>query len=51
MLPEDEIVELGTFPPDYITEKLIVEKIDEFLKEMIKWEVPVLKNKMGFKAQ
>lgn len=50
-LPENELVELGTSPPSNITEKLIVEKIDEFLKEMIKWEVPVLKNKMGFKTQ
>ncbi len=51
VLPENEIVELGVFSPKDINEKLIVEKIDEFLKEMIKWEVPILKNKLGFKAQ
>ncbi|MBZ9730970.1 hypothetical protein LB467_14845 [Salegentibacter sp. JZCK2] len=51
ILPENEIVELGVYSPGDITEKLIVEKIDEFLKEMIKWEVPILKNKLGFKTQ
>jgi len=51
MLPENEIVELGIYTPLNISEKLIVEKIDEFLKEMIKWEVPILKNKLGFKTQ
>ena len=45
---ENNIMELGIYTPDSITEKLIVEKVDEFLKEMIRWEVPQLKNKVGF---
>ena len=51
IVPESEIVELGVFTPDHITEKLIVEKIDEFLKEIIKWEIPIIKSKLGFKTQ
>ena len=47
---ENDIVEMGIYAPAAITEKLVVEKIDEFLKEMIKWEVPILKNKVGFKS-
>ena len=47
---ENELVELGTFSPSAISEKLVVEKIDEFLKEMIKWEVPIPKSKVGFKS-
>ncbi|MFT5861681.1 MAG: hypothetical protein ACI828_000324, partial [Flavobacteriales bacterium] len=39
---------LGTYPPQEITEKMIVEKVDEFLKEMIRWEVPSLKKKLGY---
>ncbi|TCP25154.1 hypothetical protein EV195_104187 [Tenacibaculum skagerrakense] len=41
-------LELGFYSPQEITEKLIVEKVDEFLKEMIKWEVPTHKNSLGF---
>jgi len=49
MMPaENELVEFGIFQPKEITEKLIVEKIDEFLKEMIKWELPIMKTKLGF---
>lgn len=44
----ENIMELGTYRPEEITEKLIVEKVDEFLKEMIKWEVPSIKKKLGF---
>ena len=51
IVPENEIVELGVFTPEQITEKLIVEKIDEFLKEIIKWEIPIIKSKLGFKTQ
>ena len=40
--------ELGVFSPEKITEKLIVEKVDEFLKRIIEWEVPSIKNKVGF---
>lgn len=45
---EENILELGTHLPQEITEKVIVEKVDEFLKEMIKWEVPSLKKKLGY---
>ncbi|TYP74290.1 hypothetical protein [Aquimarina intermedia] len=45
---ESNIQELGVFKPTDISEKLIVEKVDEFLKEMIQWEVPSLKNRIGF---
>jgi hypothetical protein len=41
-------VKLGTFTPQEITGKLIIEKIDAFLKEMINWEVPSLKKKLGY---
>jgi len=40
--------EIETYAPETINEKLIIEKVDEFLKEMIAWEVPSLKNKVGF---
>lgn len=45
---ENKVVELGQYNPEAITEKLIVEKVDEFLKEMIEWEVPSLKKKVGY---
>lgn len=37
-----------TYAPEAINEKLIIEKVDDFLKEMISWEVPSIKNKVGF---
>jgi len=40
--------ELATYTPQQIDEKLIIEKVDEFLKKMIHWEVPLVKNKVGF---
>jgi len=45
-ITNDEDLEIYT--PESIDEKLIVEKVDDFLKKMIKWEVPVIKNKVGF---
>lgn len=39
---------LTIYKPENIDEKLIIEKVDEFLKKMILWEVPVIKNKVGF---
>jgi hypothetical protein len=45
---EDDILELGIYNPGDITEKFIVEKVDEFLKEMIRWELPNKKNKVGY---
>jgi hypothetical protein len=41
-------VKLGIYDPKDITEKLIIEMVDEFLKEIIKWEVPSDKRKLGF---
>lgn len=40
--------ELSIYSPQDITEKVIIEKVDEFLKEMIDWEVPSIKKKVGF---
>ena len=45
---ENAMVKLGIFNPNDITEKLIVEKVDDFLKEMINWEVPSIKKKLGY---
>ena len=45
---ENGSLELGVYNPKDITEKLVIEKVDEFLKEMIKWEVPSNKNKLGY---
>ena len=45
---EDGTLDLGTINPNEINEKFIIEKVDEFLKEIIKWEVPLIKNKLGF---
>jgi len=45
---DTDIVKLGTFTPQEITKKLIIEKVDVFLKEMINWEVPSLKKKLGY---
>ncbi|WP_343328411.1 hypothetical protein [Polaribacter staleyi] len=45
---ENNSLELGIYGPTEITAKLIIEKVDEFLKEMIKWEVPSYKTQLGF---
>tara|TARA_R110001632_G_scaffold78767_8_gene176533 strand:- start:182 stop:670 length:489 start_codon:yes stop_codon:yes gene_type:complete len=45
---QENTTELGTYIPEEITEKMIVGKVDEFLKEMIRWEVPSLKKKLGY---
>ena len=45
---DESSVKLGIYDPKDITEKLIVEMVDEFLKEIIKWEVPSEKRKLGF---
>lgn len=41
-------LDLGTYRPEEISEKLVIEKVDEFLKEMIRWEVPTPRDKIGF---
>lgn len=46
--PSGNILEFGIHTPETISEKLIIEKVDEFLKEIIKWEVPPLQKKLGF---
>jgi hypothetical protein len=45
---EKDMIDMGTFSPSEMTEKLIVEKVDDFLKEMIRWELPNKKNRVGF---
>lgn len=45
---DESSIKLGIYDPKDITEKLIVEMVDEFLKEIIKWEVPSEKRKLGF---
>ena len=42
--------ELTLYTPQDITEKVIIEEVDEFLKEMINWEVPTIKSKVGFRS-
>ncbi len=46
----DDIVKFGVNDPNEINKKLIIEKIDEFLKEMIKWEVSLISTKLGFRT-
>ncbi len=45
---ENNITEIGLFNPIDINEKVIIEKVDEFLKEMINWELPNKPKKLGF---
>jgi len=40
--------DLSTYSPKNINETLIIEKVDDFLEKIISWEVPALKNKVGF---
>lgn len=40
--------ELSFYTPQDITEKVIIQKVDEFLSEMIHWEVPTIQKKVGF---
>ncbi|MFD1096284.1 hypothetical protein [Salegentibacter chungangensis] len=47
--PSGEMKDLGTYAPNSITEKLIIEKLDDFLREMIRWEVPLVISGVGFK--
>lgn len=45
---DNQMVEFGTFNPSEITEKSIIENVEEFLKEMIQWEVPNKRTQVGF---
>ncbi|WP_010520760.1 hypothetical protein [Aquimarina agarivorans] len=47
---QNEMKELGFFLPKEITEKFIIEKIDDFLKEMILWELPMNNGKIGYQG-
>jgi len=48
---ESSTVNLGIYNPQEINKKLIIEKVDIFLKEMILWEVPIEKKQLGFKHE
>lgn len=48
MTMENNIVEFGVMNPSEITAKIIIEKVDDFLKEMIEWEVPNKRTKVGY---
>lgn len=48
MAVEESMVEFGSYVPEDISEKLIIEKVDEFLKAIIQWEVPSIKKKLGY---
>lgn len=45
---ENNLLELGSISPLELTEKVIIENVDEFLKEMIQWELPNTRKKVGF---
>lgn len=45
---ENNIAEIGLYNPLDISEKFIIEKVDEFLNEMIQWELPNKPKKLGF---
>ncbi len=44
----ENILELGLINPADMDEKMIIEKVEEFLKEMIKWELPNTRKKVGY---
>lgn len=48
MTVENNMVEFGVLNPSDITTKVIIEKVDDFLKEMIQWEVPNKRTKVGY---
>jgi len=45
---ENNMIEFGMMAPSDITTKVIIEKVDDFLKEMIQWEVPNKRTKVGY---
>ncbi|GER60036.1 hypothetical protein [Patiriisocius marinus] len=45
---DNNTVEFGLINPSEVTEKVIIEKVEEFLKEMIQWEVPNKRTKVGY---
>lgn len=46
--PGENVLELGLTNPADLDEKLIIEKVEEFLKEMIKWELPNTRKRVGY---
>ncbi len=48
---ENKSKDLGIFNPKEITQRLIIEKVDEFLREMINWDLPTHRNSVGFQNQ
>ncbi|WP_111710027.1 hypothetical protein [Lutibacter citreus] len=48
MIDGEDDTNLAIFTPENITEKVIIEKVDEFLKKMVEWEVPAIKKKVGY---
>lgn len=48
MATENNSVALQIYNPKDITKKVIIENVDDFLKEMIKWDVPNTRNKLGY---
>jgi len=50
MSVENNMIEFGMVSPSEITEKVIIEKVDDFLKEMIQWEVPNKKTRVGYSS-
>ncbi|MDJ0646864.1 MAG: hypothetical protein QNJ57_12855 [Flavobacteriaceae bacterium] len=49
--PEKKSMDLGVYNPKKITPRLIVEKVDVFLKEMINWDLPTYRDRVGFQNQ
>lgn len=50
MMENENGSDISIYTPQEITEKLIIEKVDDFLKEMIDWEVPKTEKKVGFRS-
>jgi len=50
MPTENNMVEFGIMNPSAITTKVIIENVDEFLQEMIQWEVPNKRTKVGYSS-
>ena len=48
--PENGVQEIGSVNPSDVTEKSIIENVDTFLKEMIQWELPNKRSKLGYSS-
>lgn len=47
---EKGVVEMGLVTPSELTERNIVERVNAFLKEMINWELPNKRSKLGYSS-